>query len=63
MTFKFPYVKPGKYTFRVLIDEDEDGQWSSGNILQDKEPEPVYFYSEIFDVRANWQLENIQISF
>lgn len=63
MSFKFPYVKPGKYTFRVLIDEDEDGQWSSGNILQDKEPEPVYFYSEIFDVRANWQLENIQISF
>ena len=62
-TFNFPYVKPGKYTFRVLIDSNADGRWSYGNLLKDQTPEPVYFYTEIFDVRANWQLENIQISF
>ncbi|MEP5364073.1 MAG: Ig-like domain-containing protein [Reichenbachiella sp.] len=61
--FSFPYVKPGKYTFRVMIDNNADGTWSYGNILKDEMPESVYFYPEIFDVRANWQLENIQISF
>ena len=61
--FSFPYVKPGKYTFRVLIDEDQNGEWFYGNLLKDQTPEPIYFYSEIFDVRANWQLENIQITF
>lgn len=61
--FNFPFVKPGKYTFRVLIDNNADGTWSSGNILKDQMPEDVYFYPEIFDVRANWQLENIQITF
>lgn len=62
-SFSFPFVKPGKYTFRVLIDDNNDGKWSYGNILKDEVPEAVYFYSEIFDVRANWQLENIVISF
>ncbi|UXX80426.1 Ig-like domain-containing protein [Reichenbachiella carrageenanivorans] len=62
-TFEFPYVKPGKYTFRVMIDNNEDGQWSYGNILKNETPEDVYFYTEIFDVRANWELENIEISF
>lgn len=62
-TFNFPFVKPGKYTIRVMIDNDENGKWSYGNILKDQTPEQVYFYTEVFDVRANWQLENIQISF
>lgn len=62
-TFSFPFVKPGKYTFRVMIDNNEDGTWSFGNILQDETPESIYFYPEIFDVRANWQLENIQLTF
>ncbi|WP_422360947.1 Ig-like domain-containing protein [Reichenbachiella sp.] len=61
--FSFPFVKPGKYTFRVMIDNNADGSWSYGNILKNEMPESVYFYPEIFDVRANWQLENIQISF
>ncbi|MEP2024121.1 MAG: Ig-like domain-containing protein [Reichenbachiella sp.] len=62
-TFNFQYVKPGKYTFRVMIDNNNDGHWSYGNILKDQTPEQVYFYPEIFDVRANWQLENIKVSF
>lgn len=62
-TFDFPFVKPGKYTIRVMIDNNNDGKWSYGNILKDETPEDVYFYPEIFDVRANWQLENIQVSF
>lgn len=62
-TFNFPHVKPGKYTFRIMIDNDTDGTWSFGNILQNREPETVFFYPEVFDVRANWELENIEISF
>jgi uncharacterized protein (DUF2141 family) len=62
-TFSFPSVKPGEYTFRLLIDNNSDGTWTFGNILQDIEPEEIYFYPEMFNVRANWELENIEISF
>lgn len=61
--FQFKNVKPGKYTFRVLIDDNEDGQWSNGNILQNEEPESIWFYEQTFDLRANWQVENLELSF
>ncbi len=62
-TFNFVNVAPGKYTLRVLIDTNNDGKWSYGNILVNEEPESIYFYEEEFDVRANWQLENVNIQF
>ncbi|UXP33424.1 Ig-like domain-containing protein [Reichenbachiella agarivorans] len=61
--FIFNYVKPGKYTFRVLIDKNEDQTWTHGNLNLQMEPEPIYFYPEEFDIRANWEIENILISF
>ena len=62
-SFVFNNIPPGKYTFRILIDTNSDGKWNTGNILRNEEPEPAYFYPEVFDVRANWQLENVDIQF
>jgi uncharacterized protein (DUF2141 family) len=53
--FTFTGVDPGSYTIRVLIDADNDGQWSYGNILENRNPEPIYFYPETISIRANWQ--------
>ncbi|MFY0651556.1 MAG: Ig-like domain-containing protein [Cyclobacteriaceae bacterium] len=53
----FRYVEPGKYTFRVLIDKNKDGKWTSGNILEDIEPEPIWFHPETFDLKAGWSIE------
>lgn len=61
--FSFKQVPPGKYTFRILVDSNNDGNWEYGNIQQNREPEAVYFYPEEFDVRANWQLDNLDIQF
>lgn len=61
--FKFENVEPGKYTFRVLIDANADGYWHPGNILENIMPEPIWFYDQSFDLRANWQVENIELTF
>ena len=63
VNFQFNDVEPGKYTFRVLIDSNNNGVWSPGNILKDKQAEPIWFFSEIFDLRANWEVDNLDISF
>ena len=62
-SYIFNNLQAGKYTFRVLIDTNGDGKWSPGNILEDEEPEPIYFYPETFDIRANWIIENVDIQF
>lgn len=54
--FIWPNVKPGSYSFRVLIDQNIDGKWTSGNILKNIEPEPVWFYPKDHTVlKAGWE--------
>lgn len=61
--YQFNFIKPGDYTLRVLIDENNDGRWSPGNILTDKEPEPIWFWGQTTTIRNNFILENNNIQF
>ena len=54
-TILFKNVTPGTYKIRVLIDEDNDGKWSPGNMRNRIEPEPVYIYPDDIVIRADWQ--------
>jgi uncharacterized protein (DUF2141 family) len=62
-TYEFKNVQPGKYRIRVKIDTNENGEWSYGNIRKHTAPEPIFYLEEFFDVRANWELEGIDLSF
>jgi len=63
-TYTFELIPPGEYHIRILIDENNNGQWDNANILENRKAEPVYFYNEeeVIDLRANWTRE-IDISF
>jgi hypothetical protein len=58
--YKFTYVNPGNYSIRVKYNSSEE-KWSVGNILKNKPPDQIYFLDKYFDIRANWDLENINI--
>ena len=51
----FKNIVPGSYKIRILIDANNDGIWSPGNMKNQIEPEPVYIYPEILVIRADWQ--------
>ena len=67
--YKFEYISPGRYLVRVIHDINGNGQWDTGNILQNLQPEPVYYYFDDFyktrqiDVRKRWETTDINISF
>ena len=50
----FYYIRPGKYYLRLFIDKDGDGKWTTGDIVQRRQAETVYYYPEQFEVRAGW---------
>ena len=56
-------VKPATYTIRVLIDSNNDGKWSVGNLIKNIEPEEVYLFPEKISIRENWIVEDIILSF
>ncbi len=61
--YQFTLIPPGEYILRILIDNDENGTWDAGNILENKEPEEIYFYEEPVIIRANWERELDDITF
>ena len=53
----FEYLKPTTYYLRVYIDENGDGKWTTGDWLQKRQPEPIYYYPKKLKLRANWDFE------
>ncbi|MEX2588822.1 MAG: Ig-like domain-containing protein [Chitinophagales bacterium] len=51
------YLKPGNLQFRVILDKDKNNRWTSGNIEQKTQPEPIYIYPEQINIRGNWDME------
>lgn len=50
--FKFKYIKPGEYYFRVIYDDNENGKWDSGNYLKKQKPEEIIYIEKSLKVRA-----------
>ena len=55
-TYNFDYVRPGKYTFRLIEDANNNDIWDTGNYLKKIKPENVYYFANELEVRANWDL-------
>src|SRR5210317_223471 len=55
-TYNLDYVRPGKYTFRLIEDVNNNDKWDTGNYLKKVKPESVYYFSKELEVRANWDL-------
>ncbi len=47
----------GKYSFRVIYDENKNGRWDSGNVKLRKYPENIWISPTIITLRANWDAE------
>lgn len=53
----FKNLLPGSYTYRFIIDTDNNGIWSKGNFNSKIEPERVIWFKESSKVRPNWEIE------
>lgn len=51
------HLQPGKYSLRLFIDLNKDGEWTPGNFLKNHQPEPVYYYPEVIELRSGWSEE------
>ena len=50
-------IIPAQYRLRCITDLNNDGRWNRGNYFARLQPEPVVYYSETINVRANWDVE------
>lgn len=53
----FTNIKPGKYKFKLIFDDNNNGKWDTGRYLKGIQPEAILLYEKELDVKANWELE------
>jgi hypothetical protein len=53
----FQNLIPGEYTFRILIDSNQNGMWDPINVKEQKMAETMIYFSTPVKVRANWEVE------
>ena len=62
-TVTFNLLPPGKYSVRIIIDENNNQKWDTGSYLRKLFPEKVIYHPVIFDVRPDWHFpEKITIN-
>ena len=52
--FTFNTVGPAQYLIRVIEDANGNGKFDTGNFLKGLQPEKVFYYPEIEDIRKGW---------
>ena len=48
---------PGTYKFRLILDENGNNKWDSGNLTEEIQPEKIVYYSGSVEIRSNWDME------
>jgi len=51
----FTTLRPGRYRLRLIVDEDENGRWSPGNLRERRQPEPVFIFYRTLSLQAGWE--------
>ena len=54
---ELPYLKPGTYYGRLILDTNRNGKWDTGNVADSIQPEEVYYFPKKFDLKKNWDVE------
>ena len=57
----FYYLTPGKYGARLIADRNRNGKWDTGNFEEHIQPEMVYYYFQLLELKANFELQQTWI--
>lgn len=54
---EFPYLKPDKYKFRLIMDSNKNGKWDTGYLAGNLQPEKVVYFPKVIKVRSNFVIK------
>ena len=57
-TADFYFLNPNtKYYIRLLVDKNGNGVWDTGNFEQGIQPEEVFYFPKVWEMKANFEFE------
>lgn len=55
-TAEFFYVMPGTYYMRMIVDDNNNGIWDTGDYSIGRQPETVYYFPDAIECKAKWDI-------
>ena len=55
----FGLLAPATYGLKAIMDTNGNGRWDTGELINKIQPERVLVHPKVFEVRTNWELEEI----
>jgi len=55
----FDFLAPDKYILKAIYDSNNNGKWDPGYLKDASQPEEVAYFQKVFEVRSNWEQEEI----
>jgi hypothetical protein len=50
----YNYLTPGDYSLKLIIDNNNNQKWNTGNYIEGLQPERVIYYDKEIKIKANW---------
>ncbi|MGA9269022.1 MAG: hypothetical protein WBV45_00265, partial [Lutimonas sp.] len=54
--FEFRNLEPARFKVRLIYDDNQNQKWDTGNFLELRQPEEVYYFKNVIDAKANWEV-------
>lgn len=65
-TYSSPYtfrnIPQGKYYLRLIIDENGNKRWDTGDAQQNRQPETIIYLPDLMLIKSNFELNDVNIS-
>lgn len=55
--FSFTALKPNEYYFKLIVDENANSRYDTGNLFEGVQPEKIYVYPTNISVKAYWDIQ------
>jgi hypothetical protein len=52
-------AKTGKYKIRLILDDNGNNKWDTGDLEKLIQPEIIVYYDGIIEIRPNWDMEEV----
>ena len=56
-TIYYNNLPPGQYKIKVIDDLNHNGKWDSGNYMEKRQPEPLFYFEKPISIRGYWEVE------
>ncbi len=56
-SLNYPNLSSGKYSLKLIFDDNNDGFWNTGDYYKHISPERVEYYNEVIDLKKGWDMD------